>query len=65
MASAGEKREQHGPSRVVAVRVEERDRLPGPEGQPTGDDRHVMDYLMDEVLSRQPDQVQQFLLQTF
>jgi LuxR family transcriptional regulator, maltose regulon positive regulatory protein len=30
----------------------------------TGDDRHVMDYLMDEVLSRQPDQVQQFLLQT-
>jgi LuxR family transcriptional regulator, maltose regulon positive regulatory protein len=30
----------------------------------TGDDRHVMDYLMDEVLSRQSAAVQQFLLQT-
>jgi len=29
-----------------------------------GDDRHVMDYLMDEVLSRQPEPVQRFLLQT-
>ncbi len=29
-----------------------------------GDDRHVVDYLMDEVLSRQPEAVQQFLLDT-
>jgi LuxR family maltose regulon positive regulatory protein len=29
-----------------------------------GDDRHVMDYLMNEVLSRQPNEVQRFLLQT-
>lgn len=28
------------------------------------DDRHVVDYLMDEVLSRQPAQLQKFLLQT-
>ena len=27
-----------------------------------GDDRHVVDYLMDEVLSRQPEKVQRFLL---
>lgn len=29
-----------------------------------GDDRHVMDYLVDEVLNRQPDNIQNFLLQT-
>jgi LuxR family transcriptional regulator, maltose regulon positive regulatory protein len=29
-----------------------------------GDDRHVMDYLIDEVLSRQPEHLQKFLLQT-
>lgn len=29
-----------------------------------GDDRHVMDYLVDEVLNRQPDHIQNFLLQT-
>ena len=29
-----------------------------------GDDRHVVDYLMDEVLSRQPAHLQKFLLQT-
>jgi LuxR family maltose regulon positive regulatory protein len=29
-----------------------------------GDDRHVMDYLVDEVLARQPEPVQRFLLQT-
>jgi LuxR family maltose regulon positive regulatory protein len=29
-----------------------------------GDDRHVMDYLVDEVLSHQPEPVQHFLLQT-
>jgi LuxR family maltose regulon positive regulatory protein len=29
-----------------------------------GDDRHVVDYLMDEVLSRQPAHLQSFLLQT-
>ncbi len=29
-----------------------------------GDDRHVMDYLIDEVLSRQPDEVTDFLLKT-
>ncbi len=29
-----------------------------------GDDRHIMDYLLDEVLSRQPEEVQYFLLRT-
>jgi LuxR family maltose regulon positive regulatory protein len=29
-----------------------------------GDDRHVMDYLVDEVLTRQPKAVQHFMLQT-
>ncbi|HEY0474292.1 MAG TPA: helix-turn-helix transcriptional regulator, partial [Kribbella sp.] len=29
-----------------------------------GDDRYVVDYLAEEVLQRQPDQVQRFLLQT-
>lgn len=29
-----------------------------------GDDRYVLDYLMDEVFARQPEVVQQFLLQT-
>ncbi len=29
-----------------------------------GDDRHIVDYLVDEVLSRQPEPVQDFLLQT-
>jgi len=30
----------------------------------TGDDRYVMDYLVEEVLRRQPEAVQMFLLQT-
>jgi len=30
----------------------------------TGDDRYIVDYLAEEVLQRQPDHVQQFLLQT-
>ncbi len=30
----------------------------------TGDDRHVLDYLLEEVLSRQPADVQRFLLRT-
>jgi LuxR family maltose regulon positive regulatory protein len=30
----------------------------------SGDDRHVMDYLVEEVLSHQPSHVQAFLLQT-
>lgn len=29
-----------------------------------GDDRHVVDYLLDEVLSHQPEEVQRFLLNT-
>ncbi len=29
-----------------------------------GDDRHVMDYLLDEVLSRQPEDIHHFLLHT-
>jgi LuxR family maltose regulon positive regulatory protein len=28
------------------------------------DDRHIVDYLTDEVLSRQPEEIQKFLLQT-
>jgi LuxR family maltose regulon positive regulatory protein len=30
----------------------------------TGDDRYILDYLLDEVFSRQPESVQNFLLQT-
>lgn len=30
----------------------------------SGDDRYIMDYLMDEVLSREPAEIQQFLLNT-
>jgi len=30
----------------------------------TGDDRYIVDYLVEEVLNRQPDQVTTFLLQT-
>jgi LuxR family maltose regulon positive regulatory protein len=30
----------------------------------TGSDRHVADFLLDEVLSRQPDDVREFLLET-
>ncbi len=29
-----------------------------------GDDRHVMDYLVDEILSQQPEPIQRFLLHT-
>ena len=29
-----------------------------------GDDRYLMDYLMDEVFNRQPPEIQKFLLQT-
>ena len=30
----------------------------------TGDDRHILDYLLEEVLVRQPAEIQQFLLDT-
>src|SRR6266566_5027350 len=30
----------------------------------SGDDRYIVDYLVEEVLRRQPDQIRQFLLQT-
>jgi LuxR family maltose regulon positive regulatory protein len=30
----------------------------------TGSDRHILDYLVEEVLQRQPDHIQTFLLQT-
>ena len=30
----------------------------------TGSDRHILDYLVEEVLQRQPEQIQTFLLQT-
>ena len=30
----------------------------------TGDDRHVADYLVEQVLSRQPEEIQNFLLQS-
>ena len=29
-----------------------------------GDDRYIVDYLIEEVLQRQPDHVRRFLLQT-
>src|SRR5207248_9086563 len=30
----------------------------------SGDDRYIVDYLVEEVLKRQPDQIRQFLVQT-
>ncbi|MEO1070133.1 MAG: helix-turn-helix transcriptional regulator, partial [Cyanobacteria bacterium J06638_6] len=41
-----------------------RDDIPGFVAAFSGDDRYIVDYLLEEVLQRQPDRVRRFLLQT-
>src|SRR6185437_12349158 len=49
---------------LAALSMQGRDDVGGFIAGFTGDDRYVVDYLAEEVLARQPDRVQAFLLQT-
>jgi LuxR family transcriptional regulator, maltose regulon positive regulatory protein len=49
---------------LAALSMQGRDDVAGFISGFTGDDRYVVDYLVEEVLQRQPDRVQTFLLQT-
>ena len=49
---------------LAALSMQGRDDVAGFIAGFAGDDRHVVDYLVEEVLQRQPDRVQAFLLQT-
>ena len=49
---------------LAALSMQEREDLAGFIDGFAGDDRYVVDYLAEEVLQRQPDRVQAFLLQT-
>ncbi len=49
---------------LAALSMQGRDDVAGFIAGFAGDDRYVVDYLAEEVLQRQPDQVQAFLLQT-
>ena len=49
---------------LAALSVQGRDDVAGFIAGFAGDDRYVVDYLAEEVLARQPDRVQAFLLQT-
>ena len=49
---------------LAALSMQGRDDVAGFIAGFAGDDRHVVDYLAEEVLQRQPEQVQHFLLQT-
>jgi ATP/maltotriose-dependent transcriptional regulator MalT len=49
---------------LAALSMQGRDDLAGFIAGFAGDDRYVVDYLAEEVLARQPDRVQAFLLQT-
>ena len=49
---------------LAALSVQGRDDVAGFIAGFAGDDRYVVDYLVEEVLQRQPDRVQAFLLQT-
>jgi len=49
---------------LAALSMQGRDDVAGFIAGFAGDDRYVVDYLAEEVLARQPDQVQAFLLQT-
>jgi LuxR family maltose regulon positive regulatory protein len=49
---------------LAALSMQGRDDIAGFIAGFAGDDRYVVDYLAEEVLSRQPGQVQAFLLQT-
>jgi LuxR family maltose regulon positive regulatory protein len=49
---------------LAALSMQGRDDMAGFIAGFAGDDRYVVDYLAEEVLQRQPDRVQAFLLQT-
>lgn len=49
---------------LAALSMQGRDDVSGFVAGFAGDDRYVVDYLADEVLSRQPDDVREFLLRT-
>src|SRR5580704_18021586 len=49
---------------LAALSMQGRDDVAGFIAGFAGDDRYVVDYLVEEVLQRQPDDVQAFLLQT-
>ena len=49
---------------LAALSMQGRDDVAGFIAGFAGDDRYIVDYLVEEVLQRQPDQVQAFLLQT-
>jgi LuxR family transcriptional regulator, maltose regulon positive regulatory protein len=49
---------------LAALSMQGREDLPGFIRAFAGDDRYIVDYLVDEVLHRQPDRVRTFLLQT-
>jgi LuxR family maltose regulon positive regulatory protein len=49
---------------LAALSMQGRDDLPGFVRAFTGNDRYIVDYLVEEVLWRQPERVRSFLLQT-
>ena len=49
---------------MAALSMQGRDDLAGFIAGFAGDDRYIVDYLAEEVLQRQPRNIQQFLLQT-
>ena len=49
---------------LAALSMQGRDDVAGFIAGFAGDDRYIVDYLVEEVLQRQPDRVQAFLLQT-
>ena len=49
---------------LAALSMQGRDDVAGFIAGFAGDDRYIVDYLVEEVLHRQPDQVRSFLLQT-
>lgn len=49
---------------LAALSMQEREDVPGFIRAFAGDDRYIVDYLVEEVLQRQPDDVRGFLLQT-
>jgi len=49
---------------LAALSMQGRDDIPGFIKAFSGDDRHVVDYLVEEVLHSQPEHIQNFLLKT-
>jgi len=49
---------------LAALSIQGRDDIPGFIAGFAGDDRYIVDYLVEEVLQRQPERVRRFLLET-